>query len=85
MESCSINQNDNLNLIHEKNIISNKHSYILLNENPDCSVDILNDIQNLYKHFELGQMVHTEDFKLEDTMSAVELNHLKMDPHNHNE
>ena len=30
-------------------------------------------------------LVHSKDFRLEDTMSAFVINHFKMDPHSHNE
>jgi hypothetical protein len=77
---------DNPTSIHEKNIIENKDKYILLNENAEESLNITEDLKDLVKKLSLGQMVHTVDFKLKDTMSAVELNHFKMDPHfNNNE
>jgi hypothetical protein len=70
---------------NEIELIENKNKYILLNENPNNSIDILNEFKNSLTTLKEGEMLYTENFKLEDTMNAFELNHIKMDPHYHNE
>ena len=69
----------------EFEIIQNKLQYISLNEDSSSCVDITSEINDFIKTLSNGEMVHTSDFTLESTMSALELNHPKMDFHCHNE
>ena len=69
----------------ELEIIKNKDKYIALNEKKEQTEDVTEEISNFIKTLKQGQMVNTADFTLESTMSAIEINHYKMDPHCHNE
>ena len=69
----------------ELEIIKNKDKYIALNEKKEQTEDVTEEISNFIKTLKQGQMLSTEDFTLESTMSAIEINHYKMDPHCHNE
>ena len=69
----------------ELEIIKNKDKYIALNEKKEQTEDVTEEISNFIKTLKQGQMLNTEDFTLESTMSAIEINHYKMDPHCHNE
>lgn len=80
-------ENTNTNTIskglssQEQYILDNKQKYITLEESPDETLDITNELLSLTEKFSMGQMVHTEDFTLEETMNSVELDHFKMDAH----
>ena len=65
----------------EKYILDNRSNYIKLNEDDGEVTDITKDLLSLCDDFKLGQMIHTDDFTLEETMNAVELDHFKMDSH----
>jgi hypothetical protein len=65
----------------EQYILDNKEKYISLQENQSETLDITNELLSLTEKFSLGQMIHTEDFTLEETMNSVELDHFKMDAH----
>ena len=69
----------------ELEIIKNKDKYIALNEKKEQTEDVTEEISNFIKTLKQGQMINTADFTLESTMSAIEINHYKMDPHCHNE
>ena len=69
----------------ELEIIKNKDKYIALNEKKEQTEDVTEEISNFIKTLKQGQMLNTADFTLESTMSAIEINHYKMDPHCHNE
>ena len=69
----------------ENEIVNNKLQYISLNENSSLCEDVTKDIQEFIKTLSNEEMIHTQDFTLESTMSAIELNHYKMDYHCHNE
>lgn len=69
----------------ELEIIKNKDKYIALNEKKDLTEDVTEEISNFIKTLKQGQMIQSADFTLENTMSAIEINHYKMDPHCHNE
>ena len=69
----------------ELEIIKNKDKYISLNEKKEQTEDVTEEISNFIKTLKQGQMINTADFTLESTMSAIEINHYKMDPHCHNE
>jgi len=79
-------ENININLeqlsLSEKYIYENKNKYIALNENSSEMVtDITKELLDLTDAFQIGEMVTTKDFTLEETMNSVELNHQKMDSH----
>jgi hypothetical protein len=80
MEANTINELSQ----QEKIIIENKSQYISLEEETSNSVDITEELLDLTNKFSLGEMIHTPDFTLAETMSSVELNHVKMDPHFNN-
>lgn len=69
----------------EIELLKNKENYILLNEENNKVEDVTNEIKNFLKNLKKGQTIQTKDFNLETTMSAIEINHYKMDPHCHNE
>lgn len=69
---------------HEKEIMNNQFNYIELHESNNIN-DITLEFKSLLKTFSKGQIISSADFKLEDTMAAIELNHPKMDLHYHNE
>ena len=69
----------------EFEIIQSKLQYISLNEDSSSCMDVTSEIKNFIQTLSDGEMVHTSDFTLEGTMSALELNHPKMDFHCHNE
>ena len=69
----------------EIELLKNKENYILLNEEDNKVEDVTNEIKNVLKNLKKGQTIQTKDFNLETTMSAIEINHYKMDPHCHNE
>lgn len=66
---------------HEKFILQNKEKIITLNENSAYCVDVTEEILQSTEKFSIGEMIHTDDFTLEETMNSVELNHYKMDSH----
>ena len=70
---------------NEIELLENKNKYIALNENPNNSIDILSEFKDYLSTLKEGEMIYTKNFKLEETMNAFELNHVKMDPHFHNE
>ena len=70
---------------NEIELLENKNKYIALNENPNNSIDILSEFKDYLSTLKEGEMLYTKNFKLEETMNAFELNHIKMDPHYHNE
>ena len=78
-------QNVEKNAQLECEYIKNQDLYIKLNENESETQDITNDMQNILNSLKLGEIIQSEDFKFLDTMSAIELNHYKMDPHFGNE
>ena len=78
-------QNSEKNLQSENEYIKNQELYIKLNENESETQDITDDMKNILNSLKLGEIIKTEDFKFLDTMSAIELNHYKMDPHFQNE
>ena len=78
-------QNVEKNAQLECEYIKNQDLYIKLNENESETQDITNDMQNILNSLKLGEIIQSEDFKFLDTMSAIELNHYKMDPHFENE
>lgn len=65
---------------NEKKILENKDNYIKINESEEVE-DITNMILDFSKNLKLGEMIHSSDFNLEETMNSVELNHKKMDFH----
>ena len=69
----------------ENEYIKNKDLYIKLNESDSDVIDITNDMKNILNNLKLGEIIQADDFKFIDTMSAIELNHYKMDPHFQNE
>lgn len=69
----------------EVELLKNKDNYILLNEEDSKVEDVTNEIKNYLKNLKQGESIQAEDFNLETTMSAIEVNHYKMDPHCHNE
>ncbi len=62
-------------------VLENQKRYIQLQEEESSTEDITEDLLNLTKKLSLGQMAHTDDFTLEETMNSVELDHFKMDSH----
>jgi hypothetical protein len=68
----------------EKTIIDNKSKYIQLEEDQSASLDVTKELLELSDKFLLGEIIHTPDFTLAETMASVELNHFKMDPHFNN-
>ena len=80
MESINITQLS----AHEKYIYENKEKFIKLNEESSEFMDITDELLNLTENFSIGEMIHTTDFTLEETMNSVELNHFKMDSHYNN-
>ena len=69
----------------ENKIVENKSLYISLEEDTsNISEDVTDELLGLTQKFSLGEMIHTSDFTLAETMSSVELNHMKMDPHFNN-
>jgi hypothetical protein len=65
----------------EKYIIENKTKYIQIHEDLDSCEDITTKLLNMTEELKQGQMIHTDDFTLEETMNSVELDHFKMDSH----
>ena len=80
MEKLTINELS----LQEKIIIDNKSKYITLEEDTSAVTDITDEIFKLSEKFSLGEMIHTSDFTLAETMASVQLNHFKMDPHFNN-
>ena len=54
-------------------------------ENKDNIINIKEELFTSMKNLKEEDLVHSSNFRLEDTMSAFVINHFKMDPHSHNE
>ena len=54
-------------------------------ENKDSIINIKDELFNSMKNLKEEDLVHSSNFRLDDTMSAIVINHYKMDPHFHNE
>ena len=83
-EEKEYNEEKKENTKEESEYKNNKELYIKLNESEEV-IDITNDMKNILDTLKLGEIIQTDDFKLIDTMSAIELNHYKMDLHFQNE
>lgn len=65
---------------NEDMLFLNKEKYINLVEGNE-KIDVTESIKSYIKSMEINKRVHTEKFNYEETMSAVEIDHPKMDPH----
>lgn len=65
---------------NEDELFLNKEKYINLVEGNE-KIDVTESIKSYIKSMEINKRVHTEKFNYEETMSAVEIDHPKMDPH----
>ena len=54
-------------------------------ENKENIINIKEELFTSMKNLKDEDLIHSSDFRLEDTMSAFVINHYKMDPHSHNE
>lgn len=54
-------------------------------ENKQNIINIKDELLKSMKNLKDDELVHSSNFRLEDTMSAFVINHYKMDPHSHNE
>lgn len=54
-------------------------------ENKQNIINIKDELLKSMKSLKDDELVHSSNFRLEDTMSAFVINHYKMDPHSHNE
>ena len=65
----------------ENELLSNKLAYIALNEENTNVKDITSEIFNTISNMTFNQKFETEDFNLQETMGATEIDHFKMDSH----
>ena len=54
-------------------------------ENKDNIISVKSELFDLMNNLEQDDLINSPSFRLEDTMSALVINHYKMDPHCHNE
>ena len=54
-------------------------------EKEEKTINIKEELFKSLENLKEEDLVHSKDFRLEDTMSAFVINHFKMDPHSHNE
>ena len=54
-------------------------------ENKDNIINIKEELLKSMNNLKDEELIHSNNFRLEDTMSAFVINHFKMDPHCHNE
>ena len=54
-------------------------------ENKDSFINIKEELFKSMNNLKDEDLTHSNTFRLEDTMSAIVINHYKMDPHCHNE
>lgn len=80
LEENKLGKSSNLSS-SEKFVLENQSKYIKLHEEENVCEDITQQLFSLSEKLKLGQMIHTQDFTLEETMNSVELDHYKMDSH----
>ena len=54
-------------------------------ENENSIINVKDELFKSMQNLKEDDLAHSSDFRLEDTMSAIVINHYKMDPHSHNE
>ena len=54
-------------------------------ENKNNIISVKDKLFGIMKNMKQDDLINSPSFRLEDTMSAIVINHYKMDPHSHNE